>query len=513
MKKSTLMLCICLLLSVALGVGGTLAYLTDTDAEINVFTMGDVDIDLTEDFQQGSTLIPGVDIEKKPVITNTGDNDAWVWMTWSIPAALDNWNPGNGQEGSNKNIIHWNITGSTHEGSVTIDRVNKALQDGILPEGTTYEEIVGQNKTWDVLNNKLEQKVTIDGVEYNTYVMLYNKELEPGETTLPSAYKVFMDPHVDINPEGDLFWVEAGVATPISWNVNEDGAPKIYVNAYAIQTDGFENVDDAFVGYMGQWSTDGKTITPAIIEAGLTKFAPTTSWSDNADTSWYDASATTYEISTAAELAGLAELVNGGNNMSGKTVKLTADINLGQHVWTPIGQTGKSYGATAYFQGTFDGNGKTISDLYITETNEGNNYAAGFFGFLDCGMTNEIKNFTIKGAVVNGHHWTGAAAGYLSGSMVDVTVEDATITCTHANSEACGDKAGAVVGYINGTQGKMTNCVAKNSTVTAGRDAGQVVGTAGASQVVNCSADNVTVTAGGDCTGANIRNEVIGRLN
>jgi hypothetical protein len=48
--------------------------------------------------------------------------------------------------------------------------------------------------------------------------------------------------------------------------------------------------------------------------------------------------------------------------------------------------------------------------------------------------------------------------------------------------------------------------------VKAGRDAGQIVGASKASYVSDCSATNVEVKATGDCTGANIRNEVIGRI-
>ena len=58
----------------------------------------------------------------------------------------------------------------------------------------------------------------------------------------------------------------------------------------------------------------------------------------------------------------------------------------------------------------------------------------------------------------------------------------------------------------------VKDCTAKNSTVSAGRDAGQVVGAAKTDYVVNCSATNVTVTANGEGTGKNIRNEVIGRV-
>ena len=56
------------------------------------------------------------------------------------------------------------------------------------------------------------------------------------------------------------------------------------------------------------------------------------------------------------------------------------------------------------------------------------------------------------------------------------------------------------------------NCTATDSTVKAGRDAGQIVGAAKEVNVTGCSATNVTVSANGECTGANVRNEVIGRL-
>lgn len=259
MKKSTLMLCICLLLSVALGVGSTLAYLTDRDAETNVFTIGSVDIELEEDFEQGSTLIPGVEIEKKPVITNTGDNDAWVWLTFSVPSALDNFAQGT-EQGSNENVIHWNPTGATTEGYVNQNRVDKAIEQGLLPEGTTAADILASNKTWNVFNSLAEGKNAhqeeINGVEYNTYVLLYNKALEPGETTLPSIYNVYLDARVDIDPEGNMYVVEKGQVKDLDWNINEDGAPIIYAAAYAVQKEGFDTVKDAYDAYANQWTND-----------------------------------------------------------------------------------------------------------------------------------------------------------------------------------------------------------------------------------------------------------------
>ena len=55
----------------------------------------------------------------------------------------------------------------------------------------------------------------------------------------------------------------------------------------------------------------------------------TEAWADYADTSWYSDDETVFHISTAEELAGLAELVNAGNTFEGRTVYLDADIDLG----------------------------------------------------------------------------------------------------------------------------------------------------------------------------------------
>ena len=217
-------------------------------------------------------------------------------------------------------------------------------------------------------------------------------------------------------------------------------------------------------------------------------------------------------IYTAAGMQYFASQVNDSQvSYSGKTVTLMNDIDMTGIDWIPVGQTG-GYGAKTYFQGTFDGNGKTISNLTVTHWEEGTNggafYASGLFGFIDAaGAT--VKNLTVDHANVTGSHWTGAIVGYLSGEISGCTVTNSSVVCTNKNSEANGDKAGLITGYINGTQGTVTNCTGSNSTVQAYRDAGQLVGAAKSTQVSGCTATNVTVTGTG---GGNIRNEVIGRL-
>ena len=215
------------------------------------------------------------------------------------------------------------------------------------------------------------------------------------------------------------------------------------------------------------------------------------------------------EIATKEQLVAFANRVNGGDGMSKVMVKLTDNIDLAGMEWTPIGQTGTSYGATNYFQGIFDGQGYTISNMTITQTNDGKHYAAGFFGFIDAADVT-IRNVNFDKANVKGHHWTGVVAGYLTGNIEKCNVTNSTVLCTHANDDACGDKAGLIVGYVN--NGLVNNCTASDSTVTAGRDAGQIAGASKTDYVANCTATNVTVTANGDCTGANVNNAVIGRV-
>ncbi len=108
-----------------------------------------------------------------------------------------------------------------------------------------------------------------------------------------------------------------------------------------------------------------------------------------------------YQIATGAQLALLAKLINDPatcNTYKNKYYKLTANIDLNNIEWTPIG--GVSYstveGIHLRFQGTFDGDGHTISNLKITEEQP---VGAGLFGILS---TAKIKNFTLTGKITAG---------------------------------------------------------------------------------------------------------------
>lgn len=215
------------------------------------------------------------------------------------------------------------------------------------------------------------------------------------------------------------------------------------------------------------------------------------------------------KISTAEELFAFAKDVNENkNSYAGEHVVLTADIDLKNQDWEPIGQTGATQ-----FRGTFDGMGYTISNLNVDSLAEtGGHYSSGLFGWLNAAT---VRNVKVDGATVKGNHNVAVIAGYLETKGCTVSnchVSNATVVGKHANDDACGDKVGVVVGHAGNTDVKVEKCSASNCTVTAGRDAGQIAGAAKTANVVDCTATDVTVAAGGDCTGVNIKNEVIGRI-
>gem|GEM_PF-6603745 len=178
------------------------------------------------------------------------------------------------------------------------------------------------------------------------------------------------------------------------------------------------------------------------------------------DTSWYDPTKNELYIYTAAELAGFAWIVNGeaedseGNpiaqdNFLGKTVKLAADIDLAYYAtaafndgkgWLPIGRS-LSYDTTDPFSGTFDGQGHTITGLYINDTTL--NYA-GLFGYLD-GAT--VKNLGVVDADIIASDWIGIIAGMAYGTNGNgSTIEQ----CYSTGSVTGRSNAGGLVGTVFG---------------------------------------------------------------
>lgn len=183
-------------------------------------------------------------------------------------------------------------------------------------------------------------------------------------------------------------------------------------------------------------------------------------WDGTTDTRWHNYKQTTFEINTAEQLAGLAELVSAFEVFDETIViKLTADIDLGNREWTPIG--GDSDWS---FGGTFDGQGHTIRGLCINATTDNQ----GLFGYIDKSAI--VQNLIVTGSVTTSKGFTGGIVGRSPRNKG--TVRNCgfygTVTATGTSGGVVGggnalncwyyrtDEAASNLGVCGGT---ATNCV------------------------------------------------------
>lgn len=148
-----------------------------------------------------------------------------------------------------------------------------------------------------------------------------------------------------------------------------------------------------------------------------------------------------YTVTSADGLKNVAKLVN----EEGKTdINITLDTDLtltGE--WTPIGTESQPY------TGTFDGNGKTITGLAVT----GSDQYAGLFGHIGSGGT--VKNVTLKDVKIESNHSSGNVGGVAGWSYGNIEY------CSVSGSVSSNSTAGGVVGYQS--DGAITGC---NSSAT-----------------------------------------------
>lgn len=251
MKKKIVALCLVIALAATAVIGGTLAYFTDTDEETNTFTLGNVEIDLKETFdEQNAVLRPGSQtsnkIEKKVWIQNTGTEDAYVWYEWYIPSALDSVD---GSTGTN-NVLHVNSNGNTW------DKYRE--NSNYWPEGQT--KALPLEQTWDHdpetelgLNVGPEGFIrteVVDGVKYNVYLALYHGVLKPNGETTVAMNGAYLDKKVDnaFDANGNVYYTING--TKIEYDFTKD--INIIVKAYGIQAAGFDDVYAAYNAYAAQ---------------------------------------------------------------------------------------------------------------------------------------------------------------------------------------------------------------------------------------------------------------------
>lgn len=221
-----------------------------------------------------------------------------------------------------------------------------------------------------------------------------------------------------------------------------------------------------------------------------------------------------YLIEDAKDLKLLAEKVNSGERYEGKYFKQTADIDLNNEPWTPIGTVINNGKDAKPFKGTFDGDGYKITNLKVT----GNSNNAGLFGYTqdatikNCNVTGEVKGFndvggivgnadgktqilscSFRGDVTGEDSYIGGIAGSARGTikncyaLADVTARieiaggiagyayHVTIeNCYYSGNVPAGNSAGGIAGFVSGST--IKNCVSLAKSVTDGDCVNRIVG-------------------------------------
>ncbi len=195
------------------------------------------------------------------------------------------------------------------------------------------------------------------------------------------------------------------------------------------------------------------------------------------DTDWHNTTDTNFEISSAAELAGLAKIVNDGtDDFQGDTIELVNNLDLAGFEWTPIGALDQP------FKGTFNGENHTILNLTITDTT---NDSTGLFGSINNGEINGI-------GIIDCNLNIEAYAGGLVGFIYDSTIENCFVT---GNINGSGDIGGLVGGAVSA---RIKNCYTNVNVI--GSD--QLGGLAGFANIIAIENSYATgIVKGGYSTG------------
>ncbi len=238
-----------LVLVAALAITGTVAWLTWEESDVNVMTVGNVQIDQIEqqwnedktelvDFRPGKPLFPYVGafgwentedaggayrrftmnnvVDKYVSVKNTGKSDAYV-----------------------RTVIAFEM------GDYSVEEFNMI--------GLSNNSMNGSEFQFDGAWEWTEEFATeIDGHNYYVMVAVHRDAVKPGETTIPSLLQVYLSKDAD-NAEVERL------------DGNKNGTYDILVCSQAVQTAGFEDADEAFDGIM----TYAQLRTPSAAEIAL----------------------------------------------------------------------------------------------------------------------------------------------------------------------------------------------------------------------------------------------------
>lgn len=264
-KKSILVVAIAVMLVAALVVGGTLAYFTDTKAKDNVFTVGNVSIQLIESTYhregndnsgdksipdpthtasgmkyvadghkaftndeikadaekyadyigtKGVGMVPGRNVAKCPYVINTGDNAAYIRIRVMVPSAANN-----------------DYVSVENGGVITNQWCSTSMISGEFKAATG-------DRTPAI---EIAAYTDENGVKYDVYTFVRNEPLAAGAMTEWNVWN-FIGIHKDANTADIQKAIDAGA-------IAKDGTLHVLVQADAIQAEGFANATAAFAAF------------------------------------------------------------------------------------------------------------------------------------------------------------------------------------------------------------------------------------------------------------------------
>ena len=258
MKKKIFAFCVIICMMALAVVGGTLAYFSDTEAEKNTFTVGRVDIKLSETKHDGSPyndgnakkLYPAADalsdnaIPKDVIVTvDSNSEDCWVWVDLLIPAKLY----GSRTETSEAyNALHFTQFSNYLDGQ----------PDSTNPRAAVCAATYPSDHQWSAAK-VVKTSEMIGTVEYVRLRTTHKSTMKANEVSSPAMNEVWMDGSVTAatNPDGS---VKKDGSGNVIYNIPDgkansfeeySGSWEILVQAYAMQAKGFNTVDDAIKAY------------------------------------------------------------------------------------------------------------------------------------------------------------------------------------------------------------------------------------------------------------------------
>ena len=465
MKKKLLALVLVVVMAATAVIGGTMAYLTDEDSDVNVMTLGNVSIEQIEQewnadktelqpFTQEKPLYPYVGamgwettdgfgnayrrftmnnvVDKYVSVKNTGKSDAYV-----------------------RTLVALEMGEYSHE---AFDMVGISIN---LANGSEYQF----EGAWSMTDCGV---VAIDGHNYNVIEFVYANPVKPGDTTIPSLLQVYLSK-------------DATNETVEKLDGNDNGTYDILVLSQAVQTAGFEDAATALdTGF-------GKVADNAAV--WLAKVLADAAPNGDDDTVTYAAPADATVVVSAADLATAVNegkttllLKEGTYNIpsacKGKTLNLYGESKNVIIEIAPAGQ-GEANGQLDY---NFDGSTVTFNGLTIkTNSNTYAGYARLTGTYNDCVFEGHYSlqrdsefnycTFNVSGDQYN--IWTWGAPhveiNYCTfncdGKAILVYNQSCNLTvsnCVFNDNGAISGKA--AIEACNGDSG--TNCVTHNITVT-----------------------------------------------